>query len=493
MDKMEIRKQDNKTMMQYFEWYLPSDGTFWNFAASEAKDLKKNGIDMVWLPPAYKGSSAEDVGYGVYDMYDLGEFDQKGTVRTKYGTAKEYETAVKKLHAAGVEVIPDVVLNHRMGADYTEEVRAIQVEYNDRERTEGEEKTICAWTGFNFPGRKDKYSAFHWTKDCFSGTDWDEATKSSGIYRFAGKQWNRETDPEMGGFDYLMGADLDTDRPEVVQETLDWGKWYFDRIKPEGVRLDAVKHISFAFYKHWLAEMRKHCGKDFFAVGEYWSPDLGRLTHYLDATEHAMCLFDVPLHFRLERASKSGGNYDMGSILNDTLVKVDPDAAVTFVDNHDTEPGQALQSFVDPWFKPIAYALILLRQQGLPCVFYGDYYGIPSQNVGPVAELPRLLALRKQFAYGQQIDYFDDQNIVGWTRQGDGDHPHSGMAVLLSDGAGGVKNMDMGKTFANTEFVDAMGRCTDIVTTDENGVGLFEASGGSVSVWVTKEAAKTVI
>ena len=54
--------------------------------------------------PAYKGISQEDVGYGVYDMYDLGEFNQKGTVRTKYGTKEEYLEAVQAFHAAGMNI-----------------------------------------------------------------------------------------------------------------------------------------------------------------------------------------------------------------------------------------------------------------------------------------------------------------------------------------------------------------------------------------------------
>lgn len=67
-------------------------------------------------PPAYKGSAGiNDVGYGVYDTYDLGEFDQKGTVRTKYGTRAEYLAAIRMLHLADLQVLPDIVLNHRMG------------------------------------------------------------------------------------------------------------------------------------------------------------------------------------------------------------------------------------------------------------------------------------------------------------------------------------------------------------------------------------------
>ena len=69
---------DNKVMMQYFEWYLPSDKTLWRNVKKDAAHLKELGITEVWLPPAYKGASGvTDVGYSVYDLYDLGEFYQK--------------------------------------------------------------------------------------------------------------------------------------------------------------------------------------------------------------------------------------------------------------------------------------------------------------------------------------------------------------------------------------------------------------------------------
>ena len=59
-------------------------------------ELAEAGFTAVWLPPAYKGvNGAADVGYGVYDLYDLGEFEQKGSVRTKYGTKEQYLAAVR--------------------------------------------------------------------------------------------------------------------------------------------------------------------------------------------------------------------------------------------------------------------------------------------------------------------------------------------------------------------------------------------------------------
>ena len=68
-----------------------------------------------------------------------------------------------------------------------------------------------------------------------------------------------------------------------------------------------------------------------------------------------------------------------------------------------------MQSFVEPWMKQLAYATILLRKDGYPCVFYGDLFGIPHSNVQPVAMIKTLMALRKLKAYGRQHDYFDDQ------------------------------------------------------------------------------------
>ena len=69
---------ENQTLMQYFEWYLPADGNHWTRLAEDAQHLADLGICKVWMPPAFKATSNNDVGYGVYDLFDLGEFDQKG-------------------------------------------------------------------------------------------------------------------------------------------------------------------------------------------------------------------------------------------------------------------------------------------------------------------------------------------------------------------------------------------------------------------------------
>ena len=478
---------NNGTMIQYFEWELPSDASLWRNVSKEAKRLEKIGITAVWLPPAYKGNDGiNEVGYAVYDLYDLGEFNQKGTIPTKYGTKDEYIKAINDLHRCNIDVYGDISLDHKIGADEVEEVKVVEEDSNNRSNQISGEKYIAAWTKFDFPGRNNKYSDFKWNWTHFDGVDWDERTKKFSIYRFCGKSWDEGVDSENGNYDYLMGADIDFSNEEVVEELINWGKWYLYETNVDGFRIDAAKHICYKFMLKWLKKLREISGKELFSVAEYWHPDAGVLQRYISETEGTMSVFDVPFHYNFTNASTSNGCFDMRKITCGSLLDRDPVKTVTFVDNHDTEPGQALQSWVEGWFKQCAYSFILLRQEGYPCIFYGDLYGIEKSNIGPVPNLDLLIYVRKKYSYGKQNDYIDHPDIIGWTREGDEDHVNSGLAVLMTNAEGGNKRMYIGKQFAKCKFVDCLRHRKEVVEIDEEGYGLFFVEGGSVSVYINK-------
>lgn len=93
-------------------------------------------------------------------------------------------------------------------------------------------------------------------------------------------------------------------------------------------------------------------------------------------------------------------------------------------------------------------------------MFCGDYYGIPHDNIGAVGpQLEGLLRLRRDVALGEQTDYLDDFNIIGWTRADDEAHPGSGCAVIFSDRPGGRKTMCVGAQFEGRTFVKLLGNC----------------------------------
>ncbi|WP_315822214.1 alpha-amylase domain-containing protein [Paraflavitalea speifideaquila] len=125
---------------------------------------------------------------------------------------------------------------------------------------------------------------------------------------------------------------------------------------------------------------------------------------------------------------------------------------------------------------------------------YGAKYDIQQGEeklpieIVPVPALEYLLAVRSLLAYGDEYDYFDHPNTVGWVRKGLEDKNLSGCAVLVSNGEEGDKMMELGDQFANKTFIDITGNRQDQITADEYGRATFRVNGGSVSVWILQEA-----
>jgi len=475
-------------MFQFFEWNLPDDGSLWNALAEAAPYLRSKGVTAVWLPPPTKGQAGgADVGYGIYDPYDLGEFDQKGSVRTKYGTGPELLRAIAAVQENGMDAYLDVVMNHRLGADEAERVVVVEVNPSNRLEVVSDPYPIGAWSRFNCEGREQEHSNFVWTSEEFSafGADSNHPEVSGKIYLVADRAFSDEVDKENGNFDYLMGANVDHTRREVRDELVRWGTWLIEVTKARGVRIDAAKHMAHSFTAEWLARVREIHG-DLFAVGEYWTGSVETLDAYLKATNGAARLFDVPLHYRMQTAGELGREYDLRTLLDDTLVSRAPVAAVTFVDNHDSQPGQSLASPVADWFKPIAYAFILLRRAGYPCVFYGDYFGNDGsggegqQLVAHRTVLDAMLEARAEYLHGEQEEYPESSTCVGWLLTGDEEHPGV-MAVVVSTADAFAIRMQTHRP--GTEFRDATGAFRDTIRTDDDGGAEFPAKGGSVSVW----------
>lgn len=105
----------NAILLQGFEWYCKEDGKHYKRLLSQIEQLKAHGVQNIWLPPGCKAASPQGNGYDCYDLYDLGEFDQKGATRTKWGT-KEDLIALGTKVCAHVDAISRVLVRVLMRA-----------------------------------------------------------------------------------------------------------------------------------------------------------------------------------------------------------------------------------------------------------------------------------------------------------------------------------------------------------------------------------------
>ena len=476
-------EKENETLLQGFYWELgssqylneyPEEKNLWNLLAERSSEFKELGFTSIWIPPAHKASSVNDVGYGVYDIWDLGEFEQGGNQRTKYGTKEELETAITSLHEEGIEVYYDAVLNHRSGLG-KQNVESTVLK-------SGEE--IKSYTYFpNMKGREKYYSKaeqWDWNWQQFDGVDYDAEEGSITPQLFEGKSWDGTYDK-----DYLLGADVDYENKKVQDELKEWGTWLVNDIGFDGFRIDAIKHIDSNFIDNWMTDVQKSSEQDVFFVGEAWIKNKMGLSFFLsDVGNENLHVFDFPLRNTFKNMMT--GMTNMSALGQAGLVN-DPNyggQAVTFIDNHDTGRDKVEYNAPVSKFKMQAYTYILTRAQGKPMVFWKDYY----QN-GYQAELRKLLEIRKYYAYGPGREVNNNGNqVYSYIREGLEHKPRTGLVAMISSGTSGkivTKRIKTNKP--NTTFYDYTRNIKESVTTDQNGYAEFkvrQAEETGWSVWV---------
>jgi alpha-amylase len=145
MEKVNIISDDapcpvNLTIFQGFEWYIPADHQHWARLAGAMPSFAALGITSMWIPHAAKGTWYTSNGYDIYDLYDLGEFQQRGAKHTKWGLKEELVQLVNTANNYGIGILFDAVLNHKTGADRTETIVGVKVDPEGRIPLEGLER-----------------------------------------------------------------------------------------------------------------------------------------------------------------------------------------------------------------------------------------------------------------------------------------------------------------------------------------------------------------
>jgi alpha-amylase len=374
-------------MMQAFFWDCPREAQqeyqWWNHVRGHVAALAEAGFGALWLPPVHKAANlgGPSMGYDPYDYYDLGEFDQKGSVKTWFGSKDELLALIAAAHANGMDVIADFVVNHCSGAD-AQELNPIT----------GEQR----WTRFEPASGK-----FRRDWECFLPNPYES--------------W------EEGSFGEM--PDLSHRNPHVFGEILKLARWLVEEIGFDGFRYDYVKGYGANTVTAVQEYRYQRAGKVVkpYGVAEYWD-NARAIERWIDITgfsnQNPVRAFDFPLRETLKLICDQYGFGLRNLIHQPSLAKDVNRSAVTFVENHDLrDQGRGIVND-----KMLAYGYILTHE-GSPCVFWKDYFVEGLGQPGSPNGIAALVAAHESHAGGGTEVLWVDDDVYIMQRLGAGNQP----------------------------------------------------------------------
>lgn len=480
-----VTAQQTDALLQGFYWNTnPGDvtsggnvngGIWWDSLKTVAPELGRAGFGTVWFPPPTKGAGGRfDMGYGLYDYYDLGKYDWHYSVRTRFGNETQLRSAVAAMKANGVKVMADAVLNHRMGAN-SQSMNACGTYTSWNVYTPLSNRFPASAINFNPTPTGDPSSSCQDSGDYFqaffgSDNSYFNNTNSVLINGAANNGW------------YFGPHNLGNTGDSLVV----WGRWLMNNVGFDEFRIDAVKHIQPAFMAPWLVELKN--GTQPFAMGEFYDGSALALKTYADQVNNFngtfgrknanLAMLDFNLYFIFKSIlNNSGGGGYAGDLNNYGLIHngMAADKSVLFIENHDFDRGgykevactatytikvgnACLLYFFEPDHnatyrdKHMAYGMYL-GMEPRTSIFWKDYYWYGLRD-----EINWLLNLRRGMAKGTYKRLSDLNPTVyqvadfwGYTRAGTG--AGSGLAFALSD-ATSEQSAWMNTPWTNTTLKD---------------------------------------
>jgi alpha-amylase len=328
-----------EVMIQAFYWDVTEGGIWWNNLNTKLDSWKSEGFTTIWLPPISKGQSGGfSMGYDPYDYFDFGQYEQQGTVETRFGSYTELQSLLSSAKTKGFKLIADIILNHNSGGDLE----------------------------FNPITNNNTYTKFTPKSGKFNRSYLD----------FHPNSLHSNDEGSFGNMPDLC-HDVDNVKNWLWIRSDGVGKFYKETLGFDGWRFDYVKGFNPNVVKDWNASVGGS-----FSIGEFWDGNVELVKNWCAAANSGA--FDFPLMYAMDNALDGG---DMFALDGKGLNAVSPSQAFTFVANHDVDQISTAN-------KLKAYCYILTAE-GTPFIFYSDYESVLDKS-----KLNDLIWIRKNLAAG---------------------------------------------------------------------------------------------
>ena len=367
-----------------------------NYLTELAPRLADMGIDAIWIPPTIKNSGTNSVGYSPFDHYDLGDKFQKNSIKTRMGDKDELLRMVAVMHANGIDVIQDLVINHVTNAGSANGSGGQDPAAMDDGQTNRFKN--FRYVSFKTPASSES-TAQYLARDGRFPKNWQNFYPNNNnlccTNEINSPYWGPDISYESNAYGLSSNALYNpTQSADYMRNGMrNWLIWYKKQVGFDGLRLDAVKHFPSYVSEDMLWNLQYGAmwasgGQDMFAVGE-WVGGTAQLDAWANAVQNRAGTFDFNLRFALSAMVSSNGAYDLSQIPSQQ--QQNRQRTVPFVNNHDTfRPQLSAQgnytgwntgSELSPHIEPndsrnSAAHAIVLSIDGAPQLFFEDLFPI---------------------------------------------------------------------------------------------------------------------
>jgi glycosidase len=339
--------------------------------------LKNMGISAIWLTPIMRNQAmqGDSSGYHGYWILDFNEIDPH------LGSNDDLKRFIDAAHKENIKVFFDIITNHT--ADV---IKYVECHGEDGLQYLMKDNDGCVYKSLAQIAAGDTYQPI---------IPKGQENLKSPAWLNDKKYYHNQGDTTYEGENSIYGDfsgldDIDTDSPEVVKGMTDIFKNVISEFKPDGFRIDTVKHVNMEFWAEFspaLVDYAKSIGiPNFFMFGEVYSGDSKELSSFTTAGKMQSVL-DFSMQFALQDILiKQQGTYKLAELFERDHYYNDEDSnsnqLLNFTGNHDMGrfAGMLKQSKHNYSEEEMVERTLLAHamtyfMRGVPIVYYGDEQG----------------------------------------------------------------------------------------------------------------------
>lgn len=411
--------------------YLPYQGGTFEGIKQQLDYIKGLGAGAVWISPVLMNPQNFKDYYGGYAIQDFLRIEPRFCSNPAEAVAnpakadKEFKSLVDAIHAQGMYVILDIVLNHA-GDLFNYQGMQDAAPW----KGEGAEYTVYWRDAKNVPQGNwtDIANVTHLSRE--AGV-WPKELQRNDYFRRRGDGANspRVTEGDFGRLKELVTEYKTSDNTFPVRDILIRAYQYLiAKFDLDGFRVDTLMYVERDFARTFANSMREFAlsigKKNFFTFGEIWKDDeedviaeyIGRDTVKDREIIGFDAALDFPLRKRLEGVSKGvlapkglADHMDYRRSVQKTVLSSHGDVGayfVTFLENHDLNHRFAASCHPNQ----VTLALTCLYTlQGIPCLYYGMEQGMNAS--GDCREYVRECLWRDSMVFKQNPQHAYYQTI----------------------------------------------------------------------------------